>query len=108
MRIATWGDSGIGLRRGPAARVLTGGRRRGKTLRMESGDLQIFKGRSALLRVTPVEGRMARYVGLYSFVEEPGMAAAPERGTQLYGRSLQLHCLFLDQMIYRSTTQSMI
>ncbi|MFQ5567342.1 MAG: hypothetical protein ACE5EU_13395, partial [Paracoccaceae bacterium] len=62
-----------------------------KSLALEPGDLQIFKGRYALHRVTPVAGARPRYVGIFSFVEEPGMVAAPERCKQLYGRVLPIH-----------------
>ncbi len=62
-----------------------------KSLTLEPGDLQIFKGRYALHRVTPVSGGRARYVGIFSFVEESGMVARPERCRQLYGRVLPIH-----------------
>ncbi|MEM9043784.1 MAG: hypothetical protein AAGC81_03750 [Pseudomonadota bacterium] len=62
-----------------------------KTLDLEPGDLQIFKGRYALHRVDPVQGPRKRYVGIFSFVEEPGMVASPERCKQLYGRVLPVH-----------------
>lgn len=73
------------------AAVLAGRSGRVKTLALEAGDLQIFKGRYALHRVTPVQGPRARYVGIFSFVEEPGMVAKPERCQQLYGRVLPIH-----------------
>ena len=62
-----------------------------KSLALEPGDLQIFKGRYALHRVSPVTGARPRYVGIFSFVEEPGMVAKPERCKQLYGRVLPVH-----------------
>ena len=62
-----------------------------KTLHLEPGDLQIFKGRYALHRVSPVTGARKRYVGIFSFVEEPGMVGSPERTRQLYGRVLPIH-----------------
>jgi hypothetical protein len=62
-----------------------------KSLTLEPGDLQIFKGRYTLHRVRPVTGARARYVGIFSFVEEPGMVAKPERCKQLYGRVLPIH-----------------
>lgn len=61
------------------------------TLHLEPGDLQIFKGRYALHRVTPVKGQRPRYVGIFSYVEEPGMVGSPERTRQLYGRTLPIH-----------------
>jgi hypothetical protein len=62
-----------------------------RTLHLEPGDLQIFKGRYSLHRVTPLEGRRMRYVAIFSYVEEPGMVGSPERTGQLYGRVLPIH-----------------
>ena len=58
---------------------------------LEPGDLQIFKGRYALHRVTPVRGATKRYVGIFSFVETEGMCGGVERTRQLYGRVLPRH-----------------
>ncbi len=71
--------------------MLDGRSDRVKSLVLEPGDLQIFKGRYALHRVSPVKGARPRYVGIFSFVEEPGMVAKPERCLQLYGRVLPVH-----------------
>jgi hypothetical protein len=60
-------------------------------LRGPGGDLQIFKGRYALHRVTRVGGARARYVAIFSFAEEPGMVGRAERMRQLYGRVLPVH-----------------
>ena len=62
-----------------------------RTLRLEPGDLQIFKGRYSLHRVTPLAGQRPRYVAIFSYVEEPGMVGSPERTRQLYGRVLPIH-----------------
>ncbi len=62
-----------------------------RTLRLEPGDLQIFKGRHALHRVTALAGATPRYVAIFSFAEEPGMVGSPERTRQLYGRVLPIH-----------------
>ena len=62
-----------------------------RTLHLEPGDLQIFKGRYSLHRVTPLEGPTPRYVAIFSYVEEPGMVGSPERTAQLYGRVLPIH-----------------
>lgn len=61
------------------------------SLRLEPGDLQIFKGRYSLHRVTPLSGKRMRYVAIFSYVEEPGMVGSPERARQLYGRVLPIH-----------------
>ena len=71
--------------------VLDGDTRLIRTLHLEPGDLQIFKGRYSLHRVTPLSGLQPRYVGIFSFVEEPGMVGSPERTRQLYGRVLPIH-----------------
>lgn len=71
--------------------VLDGDSRLIRTLRLEPGDLQIFKGRYSLHRVTPLGGNCARYVAIFSYVEEPGMVGSPERTRQLYGRVLPIH-----------------
>ncbi|MEO9876299.1 MAG: hypothetical protein ABJM26_02945 [Anderseniella sp.] len=62
-----------------------------KTLVLEPGDLQIFKGRYSLHRVCPLSGTRRRYVAIYSFVEQPAMVGSPERTRQLYGRVLPVH-----------------
>ena len=71
--------------------VLDGDPRLIRTLRLEPGDLQIFKGRYSLHRVTPLEGARLRYVAIFSFAEEPHMVGSPERTRQLYGRVLPVH-----------------
>ncbi len=72
-------------------RVIAGDRTPVHTLPLEPGDLQIFRGRYSLHRVTPVQGPTPRYVGIFSFVEEPDMVGRVERTRQLYGRVLPIH-----------------
>jgi hypothetical protein len=62
-----------------------------RTLHLEPGDLQIFKGRYSLHRVTPLAGTRLRYVAIFSYVEQAGMVGSPERTAQLYGRVLPIH-----------------
>ena len=62
-----------------------------RSIDLVPGDLQIFKGRYSLHRVTPVVGTQPRYVGIFSFVETEGMVGSPERTKQLYGRVLPIH-----------------
>ena len=71
--------------------VLDGDQRLIRTLRLEPGDLQIFKGRYSLHRVTPLGGARSRYVAIFSFADEPNMVGSPERTRQLYGRVLPVH-----------------
>ncbi len=60
-------------------------------LNLQPGDLQIFRGRYSLHRVTPIEGNQPRYVAIFSFAAVPDMIALPERCKQLYGRVLPIH-----------------
>ncbi len=76
---------------GGVSAVLDGARDPVKSLKLGDGDLQIFRGRYALHRVTAVEGSRTRYVGIFSFADEPGMVARVERCQQLYGRVLPVH-----------------
>ena len=71
--------------------VLDGDAKLIRTLVLEPGDLQIFKGRYSLHRVMPLVGQRVRYVAIFSFVAEPGMVGSPERTRQLYGRVLPVH-----------------
>lgn len=62
-----------------------------RTLHLEPGDLQIFKGRYSLHRVAPLVGDRPRYVGIFSYAELPDMVGSPERARQIYGRVLPIH-----------------
>ena len=57
-----------------------------KVLELEPGDLQLFRGRYSLHRVSPLVGPTPRYVAIFSYVEQPDMVGSPERTKQLYGR----------------------
>jgi len=72
-------------------RVLDGDESLIHSLHLEPGDLQIFKGRYSLHRVTPLSGPTMRYVAIFSFTEMEGVVGSPERTKQLYGRVLPIH-----------------
>ena len=72
-------------------RVLDGDKSMIKTVILEPGDLQIFKGRYSLHRVAPLRGKRKRYVAIFSYVSEPGMVSSPQRAKELYGRVLPIH-----------------
>ncbi len=72
-------------------KVLSGTSDQIRTLVLEPGDLQLFRGRYSLHRVAPLAGTIPRYVAIFSYVEEPDMVATPERCKQLYGRCLPVH-----------------
>lgn len=71
--------------------ILDGGRGGVETLQLEAGDLQLFKGRYTMHRVTDVVGARKRYVAIWSYAERPDMVASVERCKQLYGRVLPVH-----------------
>jgi len=72
-------------------KVLDGDQSLIHSLHLEPGDLQIFKGRYSLHRVTPLSGPTMRYVAIFSFTEIEGVVGSPERTKQLYGRVLPIH-----------------
>ena len=85
-----------GIRKGSenfseVGRVLDGTSKLIKVLELEPGDLQLFRGRYSLHRVTPLIGPTPRYVAIFSYVEQPDMVGSPERTEQLYGRTLPIH-----------------
>nr|WP_067290223.1 hypothetical protein [Marinobacterium profundum] len=61
------------------------------TLDLKPGDLQIFKGRFSMHRVTPVEGSRPRYIALPTYVYDPETVNRPERAKQFYGRAMPIH-----------------
>ncbi len=73
------------------ARVLDGDSDEVVKLPLGAGDLQIFRGRYSLHRVTSVRGPRPRYVAIFSFASVPDLVASPERCRQLYGRVLPIH-----------------
>ncbi|MDL4775433.1 HalD/BesD family halogenase [Actinomadura xylanilytica] len=72
--------------------VLTG--RGGRTVRrltLRPGDLQLFKGRYSLHRVSSVQGRTARHSAIFAYSERPGVIGSVARTEQLFGRVLPEH-----------------
>ncbi len=68
------------------ASVIEGDRTRVVDLDLRPGDLQIFKGRYSVHRVTAVEGAHPRLIALFAYARAPGMYASPERSQQIWGR----------------------
>jgi hypothetical protein len=60
-------------------------------LALRPGDLQLFKGRYALHRVTEVGGDVARHTAIFAYSERPGVIGSPARTQQLFGRVLSEH-----------------
>ncbi len=72
--------------------VLEGGREGVRTLDLRAGDLQIFRGRYSLHRVSRVpEGSAPRHAAIFAYTAEPGVIGRVERTMQLFGRVLPEH-----------------
>lgn len=72
--------------------VITGsGRHRVRQLRLRPGDLQLFRGRYSLHRVSPVAGAVARHTAILSYSESAGVVGRAERTRQLFGRLTPAH-----------------
>ncbi|MER5550762.1 arpA protein [Streptomyces sp. NPDC002793] len=67
--------------------VLDGrGARKPERLPLRPGDLQLFKGRYSLHRVSPVRGDRARHSAIFAYSERPGVIGSVARTRQLFGR----------------------
>ena len=74
------------------ANVLRGDRSKVTTLDLQPGDMQIFRGRYSLHRVTRVASdSIARHAAIFAYTEQPGVIGRVERTTQLFGRVLPEH-----------------
>ena len=74
------------------AGVLAGGREGVRTLELHPGDLQIFRGRYSLHRVTRVgAGSRPRHAAIFAYTLEPGVIGRVARTRQLFGRVLPEH-----------------
>ncbi|MFD6555663.1 arpA protein [Streptomyces sp. NPDC058398] len=67
------------------------GERLTRRLPLRPGDLQLFKGRYSLHRVSPVRGEAARHSAIFAYSERPGVIGSVERTRQLFGRVLPEH-----------------
>jgi hypothetical protein len=72
-------------------KVLKGDRKLVKSLDLKPGDLQIFKGRFSMHRVTKIEGNTSRYIALPCYVKDPLKINKPEHSKQVYGKALPIH-----------------
>jgi hypothetical protein len=72
--------------------ILDGDRTMVKTLDLRAGDLQIFRGRHSLHRVTRVPtSSKPRHAAIFAYTAEPGVIGRVERTRQLFGRVLAAH-----------------
>ncbi len=72
--------------------VLTGrGGRLIRRLSLRPGDLQLFRGRYSMHRVSSVQGGTARHSAIFAYTEHPGVIGSVARTRQLFGRVLPQH-----------------
>lgn len=71
--------------------VLKGGRDKVKVLKLRTGDLQLFKGRYSLHRVTQASGSKPRIIALPTYVTNPYLVNRPHHAKAFYGRYLPIH-----------------
>ncbi len=84
------GDEGVDA----ARRVISGADRSSvQRVRSAPGDLQLFRGRYALHRVSPVAGRRHRLTLVLSYSDRPGVIGPVERTRRVYGRVTEAHLL---------------
>jgi hypothetical protein len=62
-----------------------------RRLLLRPGDLQLFKGRYSLHRVSSVQGGTARHSAIFAYSERPGVIGSVARTRQLFGRVLPQH-----------------
>lgn len=72
-------------------RVFDGDREGVRELMLKPCDMQLFKGRYTLHRVTRVRGERLRHVALPSWSSKPGQVGVVERMIKSYGRALPVH-----------------
>ncbi|WP_239311081.1 MULTISPECIES: arpA protein [unclassified Frankia] len=72
--------------------VLTGGGEQLiRSLSLRPGDLQLFKGRYSMHRVSSVRGETARHSAIFAYSERSGVVGSVARTRQLFGRVLPQH-----------------
>lgn len=62
-----------------------------RQLALEVGDLQLFRGRFSLHRVTRVSGSTPRISAIFAYSDRPGVIGRLERTRQLFGRVSPIH-----------------
>ena len=72
-------------------KVLEGDRSKVRQLKLEPGDLQIFKGRFTMHRVTKIDGNRSRYLCIPAYVLDPWRVNTPEHSKAIYGKVLPIH-----------------
>ena len=71
--------------------ILEGGREGVNQLDLRPGDMQIFKGRFSMHRVTKITGDRCRVIALPTYVTDPYFVNRPAHSEHLYGLALPIH-----------------
>jgi hypothetical protein len=71
--------------------VLEGSKQSVVHLENAAGSLVLFRGRYSLHRVTPIEGKTSRLIGLFGFDTKPGVTSSDHLRKIRYGRTQVLH-----------------
>ena len=69
------------------ARLLAGEDPEMRTLRLEAGTLNVFRGKNTAHRVTPVKGVRDRVIAVFSYYESPDVMFSEEERIGFYGRA---------------------
>ncbi len=72
-------------------KLLKGDMSRVKEIKLNEGDLQLFKGRYALHRATRAEGNTTRNLVVYTYTEKENVIGSSYRSEELYGKTLDVH-----------------
>ena len=72
-------------------KLLKGDMTRVKEIKLNEGDLQLFKGRYALHRATRAEGNTTRNLVVYTYTEKENVIGSSYRSEELYGKTLDIH-----------------
>ena len=62
-----------------------------KEIKLNEGDLQLFKGRYALHRATRAEGNRTRNLVVFTYTEKENVIGSSYRTEELYGKILDVH-----------------
>ena len=69
------------------ARLLNGKDADRRTLKLDAGTLNVFRGKNTAHRVTPVKGTHDRIIAVFSYYERPDVMFSEEERIGFYGRA---------------------
>jgi hypothetical protein len=69
------------------ARLLSGGDPLLRSISLEAGTLNVFRGRNTAHRVTPVQGATQRLIAVFSYFDRPGVMFSDAERIGFYGRA---------------------